>query len=252
MRSLLFVLVGCTLASCTAPELQRPGGFRNPLSKARQLVVVRTARWDTLGGRLDVYERTHESDGWRAVREPYAITVGSAGLGWGTGLHGSAAGKGPVKREGDRRSPAGAFSLSAVYGYASGDAIGDLAMPYIPLDSTTVCVDDPASRYYNMIVDQTNVAVQDWRSAERMRLSGPWYRWGVIVDHNADPRIAGDGSCIFLHVWGYPSEPTTGCTSFDEEHLLELLRWLKPSEHPVLVQLPEEEYQRLRAGWRLP
>ncbi|MEK6649448.1 MAG: hypothetical protein AABY75_00595 [Bacteroidota bacterium] len=252
MRSLLFVLAAFTLASCTAPELQRQAGMRDPLAMARQLVVVRTATWDTLGGRLEVYDRTQGSEGWRAVRGPYAITVGSAGLGWGTGLHGAAIAKGPVKREGDRRSPAGAFTLGAVYGYAAADAAGEFSMRYIPLDSNMVCVDDPTSQYYNLIVDRSNVIRRDWSSAERMRLSGPWYRWGIIVDHNTNPRISGDGSCIFLHVWGYPSEPTTGCTTFDEEQLLGLLRWLKPSEQPMLVQLPEEEYQRLRAGWRLP
>jgi D-alanyl-D-alanine dipeptidase len=157
-----------------------------------------------------------------------------------------------VKREGDKRSPAGAFSLSGVYGNADASEMTDLAMPYIPLDTTVFCIDDPRSRYYNQIVGRDHVIERDWKSAERMRLSGPWYRWGIIVDHNANPRIPGDGSCIFLHVWGYAGEPTTGCTSFGEEDLVHLLRWLKPSAHPVLVQLPAEEYQRLRNAWLLP
>ena len=252
MKTSIFFAVTLVFASCSTSIPERPAGFREPLALARQVVVVRTATWDTLGGTLEAFERERSSDAWKPVRRPLAITVGSAGLGWGRGLHGSALSAGPVKREGDRRAPAGAFSLSAVYGYASADAVEGLSMPYIPLDSTTVCVDDPTSRYYNMIVDRHNVVEKDWRSAERMRSTGPWYRWGVVVDHNAEPRIPGDGSCIFLHVWGYPSEPTTGCTSFTEEDLVALLKWLRPSEHPVLVQLPEVEYQRLRDGWQLP
>jgi D-alanyl-D-alanine dipeptidase len=32
----------------------------------------------------------------------------------------------------------------------------------------------------------------------------------------------------------------------------ETIRWLDPSHRPVLVQLPESEYARLRATWELP
>lgn len=250
-RYVLSLLLPAFLAACATTEFHRPAGSRAPLARTLQLIVVQTSAWDTSGGVLSVYERSIEGP-WKAVGEPFAITVGSAGLGWGTGLHGAVLGPGPVKREGDKRSPAGAFALSAVYGNAGAPEMADLAMPYIPLDTTIFCIDDPRSHYYNQIVDRDHVIEKDWRTAERMRLSGPWYRWGVIVDHNANPRIPGDGSCIFLHVWGYAGEPTTGCTSFGEEDLVRILRWLKPSAYPALVQLPAKEYQRLRDAWQLP
>ncbi|MCU0452898.1 MAG: hypothetical protein MUE68_04515 [Bacteroidetes bacterium] len=250
-RSIASIVLATLFVACSSTELHRPAGFRDPLARAQQLVVVRTASWDTSGGTLTVYQRAPQGS-WTIIGTPYAITVGTTGLGWGTGLHGAAMGSGPVKREGDKRSPAGVFALSAVYGNAGAQEMADLAMPYLPLDSTTVCVDDPRSRYYNQIVDRNNVRDKDWTSAERMRSNGPWYRWGVVVDHNADPRIPGDGSCIFLHVWGYAGEPTTGCTSFAEEDMVRLLRWLRPSAHPALVQLPASEYQRLKSSWNLP
>lgn len=250
-RLALSLLLPVLLAACSTTELHRPAGSRDPLARTQQLIVVQTASWDTSGGVLTIFERSLGGP-WKAVGEPFAITVGSAGLAWGTGLHGSALGSGPLKREGDKRSPAGAFTLSAVYGNAGASEMADLAMPYIPLDTTIFCIDDPRSSYYNQIVDRDHVIEKDWKSAERMRLSGPWYRWGVLVDHNANPRIPGDGSCIFLHVWGYAGEPTTGCTSFGEEDLVRILRWLRPSARPVLVQLPSEEYQRLRTAWQLP
>lgn len=240
------------LGSCSASVPVRTAGSTDPLAPSRQLVVVRTASWDSYVGTLETYERDKTGDEWKRVHGPLAMTVGSAGLGWGTGLHGASLGPGPVKREGDRRSPAGAFSLSAVYGYAPADSVPGVAMPYIPLDSLMVCVDDPTSTYYNKVVDRSRVIEKDWNSAERMRLSGVWYRWGVIVDHNSDPRVPGAGSCIFLHVWGYPSEPTTGCTTFEEQDLVTLIRWLRPSARPAIIQLPEVEYQRLRSGWHLP
>jgi len=44
--------------------------------------------------------------------------LGRAGLAWGLGLHGNPPFPGPIKREGDGRSPAGAFELSSAFGYA--------------------------------------------------------------------------------------------------------------------------------------
>jgi D-alanyl-D-alanine dipeptidase len=38
----------------------------------------------------------------------------------------------------------------------------------------------------------------------------------------------------------------------EQTRLESLLRWLDPRGSPLLVQLPEAEYARLHAGWRLP
>jgi len=38
----------------------------------------------------------------------------------------------------------------------------------------------------------------------------------------------------------------------DTEDIKMLLRWLNPEAGPVLVQLPEEEYARLRDALNLP
>jgi D-alanyl-D-alanine dipeptidase len=78
------------------------------------------------------------------------------------------------------------------------------------------------------------------------------YRWGLVVRHNAAPPVAGRGSCIFLHVWAGPGRGTAGCTAMGEESLTEILRWLDPKKGPLLVQLTEVEYARLRGAWRLP
>jgi hypothetical protein len=37
-----------------------------------------------------------------------------------------------------------------------------------------------------------------------------------------------------------------------QPNLEELLRWLDARKRPVLVQLTEGDYARLRAAWRLP
>lgn len=246
------VLIVLTLPSCSIHARFEHAARPHPLAEARQVIVVSTAAWDSAVGVVHTYERESASAPWKLVGGPMAMVLAEKGLAWGTGIHGGALSDGPVKREGDRRSPAGVFSLSAVYGYAPESEASQFAMPYIATDSTTVCVDDPRSVYYNMIVRKTNVSSIDWIHAERMFFSASYYRWGVVIDHNQDPRIPGDGSCIFIHVWGSPTETTTGCTSLREEDVLKICRWLRPNARPVLVQLPQQEYDRFRSVWDIP
>ena len=234
------------------PAIQQVPSYREPLARSRQLIVVRTPSWESASGTLQTYARADADSPWQRVGLEAAMTLGAKGLAWGRGLHGEAAGAGPVKKEGDMKSPAGVFSLGAVFGLDPREAGGRFAMPYIALDSTVECIDDPMSRYYNLIVDRRTVSEIDWSSSERMRRVGHDYAWGVVVEHNRDPRAPGKGSCIFIHVWGGPTKTTEGCTSLDEGRLLKLLEWLRPAQRPVLVQLPEAEYQRLRSVWKLP
>jgi D-alanyl-D-alanine dipeptidase len=84
-----------------------------------------------------------------------------------------------------------------------------------------------------------------------MRRSGEVYRWGVVVGHNWN-QIPGAGSCIFLHIWERPGEPTSGCTAMPADELLKVIRWLDQTKRPLLVQLPEPEYRRVRELWGLP
>jgi D-alanyl-D-alanine dipeptidase len=114
-------------------------------------------------------------------------------------------------------------------------------------------VDDPASERYNELRFRPAEGPPPWASAEEMRRSDEAYRWGVVVEHNTGwQRVAGGGSCIFLHVWSGPASPTVGCTAMEADRLVEVMRWLDASRTPVLVQLPDAVYQRLRTTWELP
>jgi len=64
------------------------------------------------------------------------------------------------------------------------------------------------------------------------------YRWGILVDHNAGSPVAGNGSCIFMHIWRGPGEPTVGCTAMPAAEIEKVLGWLDPASQPLLVQLP--------------
>jgi D-alanyl-D-alanine dipeptidase len=224
-------------------------------ASSRQLILVTTAGWNAVDGAMRRYERDSIKHQWKPVGEKTPVVVGRNGMAWGKGLHGESLVSGkdsyPVKKEGDGRSPAGVFSLSSAFGYASRGQTGTVRLPYVEATATLECVDDPQSAHYNKVLDRAGVKNPDWKSSERMRRDDDQYRWGVVVDHNAKGE-AGCGSCIFLHIWDAPGKGTAGCTAMESARMEETLRWLDAGKRPVLVQLPQAEFERLRRAWGLP
>jgi D-alanyl-D-alanine dipeptidase len=248
MRRAIRLSLACLLLACAQTAL---GKTPEPLARSRQVVLVTTRGWDEVPGTLRRFERKGANGAWAQVGREVPVAVGRSGLGWGAGLVDTSAEAGPQKKEGDGKAPAGVFALGSAFGFAPSPEASWLRLPYTPLTPSVECVDDTASRRYNQIVDRLAAGEVDWNSSERMR-SVEGYRWGLVVRHNAAPTLAGRGSCIFLHVWAGPGRGTAGCTALEEARLTELLRWLDPKKGPLLVQLPEGEYARLRSAWRLP
>lgn len=226
----------------------------DPLASAGQLLLVTAHDWHSTGATLRRFERKQESAAWTAVGSPMSVSLGRHGLAWGRGLHPLTGIQGPIKREGDGRAPAGVFRLSAAFGDEQAvPAIADTAkLPFTPVSAELKCVDDSASRYYNQIVDRREIIDTDWQSHEEMRRDDGQYSLGIVVAHNAALPVPGAGSCIFLHVWRAPGAPTAGCTAGTFDDLVMLFAWLDASRQPLLVQLPQREYQRRRSAWKLP
>jgi D-alanyl-D-alanine dipeptidase len=222
---------------------------RDLLRESQQIIVVTTETWSAQVGRLAFFERGG-GQAWRQPERPIPVVVGKAGLAWGRGLIQNPALPGPIKIEADDRAPAGAFRLRFVFGYAPPRNVRT-RMPYIGLSKNMVAVDDPGSRYYNQLVDQSKIKDPDWRSAERMILRDRRYKWGVFVAHNVPPE-PGAGSCIFLHVWKDPKTATAGCTAMPQNQLVKIIRWLDPARRPLLVQMPQPVYNEMREKWNLP
>ena len=238
-------LVGaCSSVPKPAPEARL-------LDDARQLVLVVTPDWNSDRGSLRRYERT--ADGWRQAGQEVAVTVGRAGSAWGTGLHPAQPG-GPLKREGDGRSPAGIFTIGTAFGYPAQVETG---LQYQAMDASDWCVDVPGSPLYNRIVDAREVGDEAVKgSSEPMRrdlhVDGDQrYRIGFVIDHNAAGADHA-GSCIFGHVWKSPADATSGCTAMSDADMQALLRWLDRRRNPRFVLLPKAEFDRLAAEWKLP
>jgi D-alanyl-D-alanine dipeptidase len=216
---------------------------------SRQLVLVVTPNETATSGVLYRFERDSGDSPWKPLGSRWPIVVGRTGLASGAGLHRTPIPGLPLKKEGDGKSPAGVFALTAAFGFE--DAHAGLRLPYVPLTDTLECVDDPGSRYYNHLVDRSEISSPDWKSSEKMREIDE-YVFGVVVAQNSEPVEPGAGSCIFLHAWSGPESATVGCTAMPTERIREIVHWLDAAARPVLVQLTEESYAAVRSQWQLP
>lgn len=220
---------------------------------SKQLIVTLSADWSEASAVLYRFER--DNDGlWLPAGKPFDTMLGRRGLGWGRGLHElPAADKGPIKVEGDGKSPAGVFAVDALFGYDEAFA-GSTKLTYQQVDKTWRCVDDSKSRHYNRILTSKNVEV-DWDESEDMRRRDELYRLVVAIDHNSifkGTPVPDGGSCIFFHVWRRRGAPTIGCTAMPLAKMKLLASWLDPASAPVLVALPRAEYLKVQESWLLP
>ncbi|MEO8810885.1 MAG: hypothetical protein ABI386_11630 [Rhodanobacter sp.] len=253
-RSLRLRLVtgGLLLASCAAVVAGDPSAAEaNHWQQSNQLVLVTVADWNADRGTLRTFKRG--GDGWVAAGISAPVTIGRHGAGWGLGLNPSH-GDGPLKHEGDGRSPAGVFRIGQVFGYA---ASATTSMPYRALSATDYCVDVVGATHYNRIVDTAVVGAAAVKgSTEPMRrdihLNGDQhYRLGFEIEQNWQQK-PGAGSCIFGHLWSSPTDTTVGCTAMAPAVMQSLVAWLKPQQKPIFVLLPQSAYLKVRDIWKLP
>lgn len=227
-----------------APRSDSPG----VPDDSTQAIVVTTADWKAPEGELVRFERQHARAPWsRALAERVAVSVGRYGLAWGRGLHPEDM-PGPVKFEGDHRSPAGVFDLGEVRGYEKAPPEGT-TWPFLHSGTHFRCIDNPRSQAYNSFMPTNGLPLPPSVGiASREKV----FAYMLFVMHNTSPVVRGGGSCVFLHVWAKPGHPTQGCIGMARKSIEALIPWLDLDRRPVLVQLPRDVYDGLQQSWTLP
>ncbi|NQE62330.1 L,D-transpeptidase [Caulobacter sp. RHG1] len=135
------------------------------------------------------------------------------------------------KREGDNKSPLGAWVMREVWYrpdvYPDGPKTALPVRATQPRDGWCDAASDPN---YNRPVTLPYPA-----SAERMWRDDQVYDLVVILGHNDDPPIPGMGSAIFMHLArdGYPG--TEGCVALAREDIEAVLAAAQPGDAVEIV-----------------
>lgn len=217
-------------AACPAPAA-------DILKESTKLFVVITPSWNEKQGTIRLWERPSSSAKWTSPQAAQPMVLGEKGLAWGYRFKKFAKPGQPFKREGDGRTPAGVHALGKNFGFSPTPGAEDIL-----ITASTFCVDDPNSKFYNLIVDTTQVK-KDWNSSEDMSKID-LYRRGMDVRYQSSAAEKA-GSCIFLHIWRAPDHGTAGCVSMAESVLADLQSRLSPNAHPAMAVFPASEW----AAW---
>lgn len=214
-------------AGCVIPGVARAANRTVPVT-ADQLIVVSspTAAPPAPGylATLRAYTRANGGAPWRPVFGPWQAETGSGHLVSST-----------VRREGDHATPIGVFGIGAtIYGIQPNP--GGLRYAYHRLVCGDWWDEDPYSANYNAFVHMPCGVTPSFASwSEPLWTETVAYPYFVVIRFNMKPVRGGSralGSGIFLHSW--VGGATLGCVAVHERQLLQILRWLKPSSHPVI------------------
>lgn len=218
------------------------------INSSRQMVLVITKDWNSTTGTAQRFQRSNDRAAWKVVGKPFQVSLGKNGLAWNPQLKGTDF-QGPQKTEGDMRTPAGVFELGPAFGFAKNNQKTKLF--YLRIKPTTICVNDAKSKFYGRIIDTAKIPQKDWAKQEQMHQDTK-YQQGIVVDYNMDSPNPGIGSCVFFHAWQQDTQATNGNIATNKDEINSLVSWLDSNESPVLVQLPEAQYQKFKAQWKLP
>jgi L,D-peptidoglycan transpeptidase YkuD (ErfK/YbiS/YcfS/YnhG family) len=206
-----------------------------PLADARRLVLVTTQTMNDMTASMRLYERASPAEPWRPRDAAEPALIGRAGMGWSKFFLRLARRGEPIKIEGDKRAPAGIYSIGRSFG-----TVASSRADHLHVTPDTICVHDLASPAYNKIASRARLgpAVR----AENMSRILPMYRRGLLVDYPTDAKNQA-GSCIFIHVWRSPAAGTAGCVALPEPRVEALQEFAEGGA--VLAILPRGALDRL-------
>ncbi len=223
--------------------------FQLPANSSQCLVGTADG-WDSSHVTLTYYEKSGGK--WQPVGDPWKGRLGKTGLVWGRGLN-PVPGGATLKKEGDKRSPAGVFALGGAWGYDA-SIRKHPSQYYRQVTSRDLWVEDPASPHYNEFVVLDHEPATAWEKKQQMKQGDYAHALKLFIAHNPPPEaVPNAGSSIFFHIWrGGGSVPTAGCTTMEKSKLQWVISRIEPSRNPLYVLLPKAEYEKYKGDWKLP
>jgi hypothetical protein len=206
--------------------------FQILLYSSQQIILVVANDFNTSHAELECYEDGHK------INKTIKVNLGTNGLGWGLGeVSLTQKSNEALKYEGDKKSPAGVFQLTDIYGYSKES---NFKMPYLYTSKKLICVDDSDSLFYNQLIEMNG----NEKSFEYMKREDGQYELGIVVAHNKNA-LKNRGSCIFLHVKKSEDATTAGCSAMRLEEIQKIGNWLDSKKNPILIQIPKSSSKEI-------
>lgn len=181
----------------------------------RQLILVYNDRPDRVSCVFRRYEK--QQDRWREAAAPVRANVGRNGIA-------------PYreKREGDGRTPSGAYPMGFAFGY-----VHDIVMrwPFVTVTKSHFWISDPEDDAYNRMTTE-RPSTDDF---EYLRRDDDAYKYAAVVEYNMHPVEKYMGSAIFFHIESGFDRGSAGCITVTEPETVEVLRWLAPDKAPFML-----------------
>ena len=133
------------------------------------------------------------------------------------------------KREGDGGTPRGSFRPRQVWWRADRHPRPRTFLPVRAIRPDDAWCEDPADRHYNQ-----PVRLEAGQAGDRLRRDDHLYDFIIEIDHNTEPRVAGRGSAVFLHLARENFGPTAGCVAMTKSAMLRLLQRIGPETRIVI------------------
>jgi L,D-peptidoglycan transpeptidase YkuD (ErfK/YbiS/YcfS/YnhG family) len=133
------------------------------------------------------------------------------------------------KREGDGGTPRGIFHPLRLWWRADRHGRPPTFLPVRPIRPEDAWCEDPLDRRYNQ-----PLRLGRGQNGDRLTREDHLYDFIVEIDHNSNPRIAGRGSAVFLHLARTNFSATAGCVSMTKSAMLRLLRRMGPQTKIII------------------
>jgi L,D-peptidoglycan transpeptidase YkuD (ErfK/YbiS/YcfS/YnhG family) len=234
-RRIAAVIIVVAVASAFSISSSHAQSCPAPLAGAKRLVLVTADKMNDTAASMRLYERASAKDSWRALGESEPALIGKGGMAWSQFFLRLARRGEPIKVEGDKRAPAGIYSIGRSFGTVASSRPG-----HLHVSPDTICVNDPSSPAYNTIASRARLGPNV--HAENMSRALPMYRRGLLLNYPTDARRRA-GSCIFLHVWRSPTTGTAGCVAVPEPRVEALQDFAAGGA--VIAILPRDALNRL-------
>lgn len=195
---------------------------------ARQLVTVEASGYGTDIATVVLWQKSGSC--WEPTAGPWSGFIGYNGF----APPGS-------KREGDGRTPTGIYGFGPViYGNAPNPGVHEA---YHDLVCGDWWDEDPSSAQYNTFQHVPCGTTPSWsKGSEALWTEGGPYPSFAVISYNTDPITPGAGSAIFFHA--STGGGTAGCVSVPLSDLDWFLRWMEPSQDPLIVMGTANEITR--------